>query len=518
MPTASGNDSNAGSSAAPIAISQASHSSTAPLPEPLRALVNLRIKADSALNHPALEQELENGVLGPQSAIVLESLQATLECAATWRARLQDTTGRTSKRSNEEEARGEFVEAWCRSRIGESLQGFSRAGELLGLPDPPTLDQVPSVTRPKQGVLPLELGTVPGWVGEMLAEWARTQTTLCFSSLLRPGGNEVVEEDKLAEMLDMACRRNVQALFTPVDPNFAPEESSSSARTVMGNARLIRDMSTLLPFTSSASLWNRRIAWATHVADITFIEASMSANRLVDAASAAAAILQDPKTTNERRNEVRHVLEHTIQHLVPFEKKQGTALLTLGRVMLEAVGSMYLDRDEAFSVQRRKMEDAVLQEGKEPELAEGERVEVPENDLVRETRQVFIRGEFHPRPESGSREPPVLILLILAFLASGLFENAYASFLRTPTKARQNKKEEQRLLRRLEATYCDLEELDNHTPEVVQLKSERVARALWINDRLLSLGDDADDDSDLDDADEDSDGEMITRRFGQSTI
>ncbi|KDE09270.1 hypothetical protein MVLG_00588 [Microbotryum lychnidis-dioicae p1A1 Lamole] len=508
MPTASGNDSNAGSSAAPIAISQASHSSTAPLPEPLRALVNLRIKADSALNHPALEQELKNGVLGPQFAIVLESLQATLKCAATWRARLQDSTGRTSKRSNEEEARGEFVEAWCRSRIGEydsslpeelpiqlerSLQGYRRAGELLRLPNPPTLDQVPSVTRPKQGVLPLELETVPGWVGEMLAEWARTQTTLCFSSLLRPGGNEVVEEDKLADLLNMACRRNVQALFTPVDPGSASEESSFSAGTVMGNARLIRDMSTLLPFTSSASLWTRRIAWATHVADITFIEASMSANRLVDAASVAAAILQDPKTTNERRNEVRHVLEHTIQHLVPFEKKQGTALLTLGRVMLEAVGSMYLGRDEAFSVQRRKMENAVLQEGKEPGLAEGERVEVPENDLVRETRQVFIR-------------------------ASGLFENAYASFLRTPTKARQNKKEEQRLLRRLEATYCDLEELDNHTPEVVQLKSERVARALWINDRLLSLGDDADDDSDLDDADEDSDEEMITRRFGQSTI
>lgn len=116
------------------------------------------------------------------------------------------------------------------------------------------------------------------------------------------------------------------------------------------------------------------------------------------------------------------------------------------------------------------------------------------------------------------------LILLLVVSAAGLFENAYASFLRTPQHAR-SKREERRLLRRLETTYCNLEELDNETPEVVQLRSERVERALWINDRLLALGDndddEADDESDAegDGADEDSDEELgLSSRLGRSTI
>lgn len=107
--------------------------------------------------------------------------------------------------------------------------------------------------------------------------------------------------------------------------------------------------------------------------------------------------------------------------------------------------------------------------------------------------------------------------------AAGLFENSYASFLRTPQHVR-SKREERRILRRLESTYCNLEELDNDSPEVIQLRSERVERALWINDRLLALGDnddeEADDESDAEDeGEEDSDEELgLSRRLGRSTI
>lgn len=69
-------------------------------------------------------------------------------------------------------------------------------------------------------------------------------------------------------------------------------------------------------------------------------------------------------------------------------------------------------------------------------------------------------------------------------------------------------------------------------PEVVQLRSERVERALWINDRLLALGDqDAqDEDSEgeeekerggLDEEDEDSDddeGDRLARRLAGSRL
>lgn len=55
---------------------------------------------------------------------------------------------------------------------------------------------------------PLALSEQEGWVGEFLAEYARTQATLAFSSLLSE--NEMIHEDVLTELLDLACRRNVQ--------------------------------------------------------------------------------------------------------------------------------------------------------------------------------------------------------------------------------------------------------------------------------------------------------------------
>lgn len=196
-------------------------------------------------------------------------------------------------------------------------------------------------------------------------------------------------------MICPRCPLATPALFTPVDPLSASDTppNPSEAGTVLGNSRLIRDMSTMFPFSSSPELWTRRVNWATHVADVRFVEASMSANRLVDAASASASILQSATTSEKRRNEVRGVLEATIRRLVPFEKAQGSCLLGLGRVMLEAVGALYLGRGELASRRRRDQSRDSAAESDDGPI-------VPENELVRETRQVLIRCQspsFHLR-------------------------------------------------------------------------------------------------------------------------
>ncbi|GAA6014973.1 hypothetical protein JCM11491_002378 [Sporobolomyces phaffii] len=500
----------------PIAISGAASTTTGPLHE----LVQLRIKADSALHSPQLEQELAEGVHGPQVAAARDALGDVIALGRDWQSR---TAGKLSR---EQQARGEFCLAWALGRIGEydgtrpidlpdrlgeALRHYQSAADLLDIPPPPELDRVPSVTRPghPQRQAGLELRDVPAFAGEMLAEWARTQTTLAFSSLLTDGGATVIDENKLADLLELACRRNVQALFTPIDPLSSVEDiSSHEAGTVMGNSRLIRQLSSFLPFTSSPTLWARHLNFATHVADVKFVEASMTATRLVDACSAQAAVLRNPKISHSDRNEIRRMLESTMRQLAPLERMQGNVLLGLGRVMLDSVGALYLGRTEGFLAERRRRDNDAAAMGEEDVEEDGDgtdssRTQVPENELVRETRQVLIR-------------------------AAALFENAYASFLKTPTNLR-TPRFERRLLRRLEATYCDLELLDNDTPEVVELRAQRVERALWINERLIALGDGRDDEDDdemdgSDDEDERGDSEdedesdRLATRLGKQRI
>ncbi|GAA6003630.1 uncharacterized protein JCM10292_000659 [Rhodotorula paludigena] len=509
-----------GTASGASALSSAQH-----LPAPLRELVQLRTQADAALHAPALRRELADGTAGPNAAQARDSLVAVVHAAEGWQAKCKSS----GKVSAEDDARGEYCLAFALSRIGEfdgtspadlparledSLAHFQRAADLLALPQPPEIEAVPSVTRPqdpkRQGGA-VDLPPVSAWVAEMLAEWARAQTTLAFSSVMAQGdGHAVVQEDRLASLLDLACRRNVQALFTPIDPLTPPEEATSaSANTVMGNARLIRDLSSLLPFSRQPTHWSRRLAWATHVADVRFVAASMSANKLVDAASAHAQVLQNSKISPAERREVKRVVEKTLRRIAPFERTQGNVLLWLGRVMLDAVGALYLGRSEGFQEERRRRDDSSDTFGAEDEDQEqdGQKTEVPENDLVRETRQVLIR-------------------------AAALFENAYASILRSPRSSRR-KRLELRLLRRLEATYCDLENLDNSTPEVVELRSQRIERAVFINDRLVALGDtggddemaesdheEADEEKAEEEADEDSDEEeeRLARQFGRQRI
>lgn len=206
----------------PIAISSGATQSTGQLPAPLHELVQLRIKADSALHSPNLEQELAEGVQGPQVAIAREALEDVIRLGRDWKSKAGAT-----KLTREEQARGEFCLAWALGRIGEydgtkpfdlperlgeALARYQTAADLLDIPSAPLLDRVPSVTRPGDAKRQsgLDLPEVPAWTGEMLAEWARTQTTLAFSSLLTNGGETLIEEDKLADLLEIACRRNVQ--------------------------------------------------------------------------------------------------------------------------------------------------------------------------------------------------------------------------------------------------------------------------------------------------------------------
>lgn len=187
------------------------------LPEPLRQLLQLRIQADSALQHPALQQEFEQGQHGPQATTVRDALEAIVA---------KDTDGGWhvhAKLDPEQRARGEFVIAWAESRIGEfdgtpqrdlpqkiqtSLDRFERAASLLGVPPEPALNNVPSVARPKEGASPLSLPPVPAWANEFLAEFARTRTTLAFATLLAEGND--MDPRLLGDLLDKACRRNVQ--------------------------------------------------------------------------------------------------------------------------------------------------------------------------------------------------------------------------------------------------------------------------------------------------------------------
>lgn len=212
----------------PVAISAtASSLSSSSLPEPLRALIQARVAADSALQSPQLEAELAEGTAGPSITALKGQLLEIVAQAGSWKDKVG---GR--KISPDEDARGQFVLAWALGRVGEydgttpeelpakledALAVYAAAGSLLQLPAPPALDQVPSVTRPNENrtrtTSPLVvLDEQPAWVAEFLAEWARTQTTLAFSMLLRH--EQVIEEARLADLLDLACRRNVQGTST----------------------------------------------------------------------------------------------------------------------------------------------------------------------------------------------------------------------------------------------------------------------------------------------------------------
>ena len=200
----------------PILIARSSSSS---LPDALSRLLHLRLEADNLLNSALLESELAEGTRGPQGSLVCSKLAETIQAAAEFLA--AKDTGR--KLTSEEEARGTFVGAWALGRIGEydgttpedlpakleaALKSYQAAADLLRIPPPPPLDAVPSVTRPQPNKPPLVLPEARAWVGEMLAEWARTQTTLAFARLLLY--DVVIDEEKLADLLDLSCRRNVQ--------------------------------------------------------------------------------------------------------------------------------------------------------------------------------------------------------------------------------------------------------------------------------------------------------------------
>lgn len=310
------------------------------------------------------------------------------------------------------------------------------------------------------------------------------------------------------------------ALFTPL----SAASSSAEASTVLGTARLISEIANIYPF-SEATPWTRRLDWATHVSDVRFVEASLSADGLINEAQGAASVLQSPSgQSRARRREVRETLQETVRRLVPVEMRQGVILVRLAQQMLDAVYETYIgmpvdkSRERGRSTESRAaaMQSVSVENGNDDEDNSNGMstplARVPENALVRETRQVLIR-------------------------AASLFESAYASFLRSKLTI----KTEQRLLRRvslrqsyertsadasglqLENAYILLEKLDNDEPEVQEMRAQRIDRAMFINDRLTLLdgelanktGEDIEEDEDDDGedgevADDDAEEELIT--------
>lgn len=449
------------------------------LPAPLSKAVERKHTADALLQSLAQQShatatprpvaEARGTTAAPTSLpgrarVALEQcIDAAEQCQIATHARLSD----------EERARALFCLGWAKARLAQLVQPDALPAQLeLALDslnqatrlvtwfpsEPPHLAATPSVTRPTdpnrhQASLD-RLALVPAWGAELVAELARAQTILALAKAMSiqeqrgsskvDGGAAAVagdEDDRqLADLIDLACRRNVQALFTPVDPHSAQMEpagpsaigagqngggpnstivdgvdehqiggnsSLADASTVLGNARLLRDvLSALLPYTTDPSAWKLRLDWATHIADVQFVSASLSANRLVDVASAEATKLQNSHISPRERQEVKRVLEKTARRMAPYEMRQGNVLLWLGRVMLDAVGALYLGRtEEGFQAERRRREQQALAASsggnggmteedfeEEEDEADASAVPVPENDLVRETRQVLIRG------------------------------------------------------------------------------------------------------------------------------
>lgn len=204
---------------------------SSPLPLQLKQLIDRRIEAETALSAretaPRDVDATESGGLGSDaggSGGLVDRVQELLERLTQDSERWLETSGEAEKKVR---ARGRFVLAWSIGRLSEydgkgeeslrvSLSHYEKVGELLGIPIPPTLDSVPSVSRPrdtKKSGIKLEMQDA--FVGEILAEWSRIQATFAFASLLGPAGNE----GELSDLIDLAARRNVQGqLSTPLTP------------------------------------------------------------------------------------------------------------------------------------------------------------------------------------------------------------------------------------------------------------------------------------------------------------
>ena len=185
---------------------------SSPLPLELKQLIDRRIEAELAL--AARETAPEHG---EESNGLVDRVQKLLERLVEDSERWLSTSGEAEKKVM---ARGRFVLAWSIGRLSEydgkaeeslrvSLSHYAKAGELLGIPPPPALDSVPSVSRPRGTEKSIiKLPVQDAFVGEILAEYSRIQATYAFAVLLDPA--PASDEGELSDLIDLAARRNVQ--------------------------------------------------------------------------------------------------------------------------------------------------------------------------------------------------------------------------------------------------------------------------------------------------------------------
>lgn len=355
-----------------------------------------------------LEAELTSGELGgPAVRYSFRSLNEILVLARA--------TPSEQASAEADQARELYLEAWALSRIGQfsmsdeslglgeralddSLALFARAATLLHLESPPLLTAAPSISRTRNKAKKLDLAPRDGWVCGLLVDYARAEATRSFAACLARSeeGEEGSEtgEELLANMIELACRRNVQALFTPViEGTSSNADAAAQASTVLGNTRLLADMISMSDWSDIVS--QRRVAWATHIADVNYVQASMCANRLLESAGLAARLLVDKNASEVEKEQTRRTLEATVKRLIPFEVQQGKSLLGLGKIMMAACRNS----KQVGGGDLMKESIAVLTRGKAPRTPEQSRADEAQR---RNTLRMPTRRLVAPRDPNGA--------------------------------------------------------------------------------------------------------------------
>lgn len=404
----------------------------------LAELIHLKNEITRLLSSEGLLEELGgNDDEGPELKKCLNLLDSIL-------VKTDHSLSEDSKFTTSYKARIYFIKGWSEERKGmllndlhitqtPSLESYSVTAELLGIKDDQErfFESLPSVSRPRELKNAIQFERRENWVGEYLAERARATLTVAYTLLnqlfLNPDANQETKDEILLAIinhLDLGCRQNIQTLFTSLEED--PDSSLGPVDIVVGNTRLLEDIIHALPAFPNSE-WCKRLDWSTHISDVVYVEAALSANRLIESASRLSRSVSE-----QEREEVRKELEAIVTELVPLEERQGKVLARLAKTMIAAMKAT------------QTIETSPLA------------------SIPAEAAAILSRAIQH-------------------------LENAYTSSKRAFEKKKKplKDKRERRMLRRLENLYCVMEELNKESDIA---KSERIARGelilavIWIRD------------------------------------
>ena len=220
-----------------------------------------------------------------------------------------------------------------------------------------------------------------------------TTTATSSSGNTTSTGSGRLQDADVQALLDRVCSLNAHAIITPLEPNPADEalyfddfdddpgdylsgpriggggagasrpqggsgvrreahstrEHAADGRTVLGTARLLRDLDLMHDWQAPSSapsaantsqvagaargqtlseLWTARLAWHTHAADVRFTAASVAARQVVELAAQHSQILREgglgmsPLESSRHnagdREEMRETLQRTLRRMIPY--------------------------------------------------------------------------------------------------------------------------------------------------------------------------------------------------------